>query len=253
MVQRRQRLPRDLGNAVVGVRRGKLVVRGGEVERGVNPTAWLDEANITRGTPARRAASNTCTCPGYGPRRSVPGCLAGHPAQVDHGVRAGAGLGMRPGRSPRPGRPLHQARAGRRGDVQQAQDPAGRVSRAQHGPDPAGPAGDDDNGHGSRAYVAGRARSCPVLPQTRQRIEVSGDCGGLWCLMKSQDRWLFSKDLPSSVKATIIIPQSIAWRIFTKGIDGETARSQVTRAGTKPWPHTSCNWSLSLADCLTSW
>jgi uncharacterized protein (TIGR03083 family) len=64
-------------------------------------------------------------------------------------------------------------------------------------------------------------------------IEVSGDCGGLWCLMKSQDRWLFCKDPPSSVKATIIIPQSIAWRIFTKGIDRETARSQVTMSGDK--------------------
>jgi uncharacterized protein (TIGR03083 family) len=64
-------------------------------------------------------------------------------------------------------------------------------------------------------------------------IEVSGDCGGLWCLMKSHDGWMFSKDLPSSVKATIIIPQSIAWRIFTKGIDRETARSQVTMSGDK--------------------
>jgi hypothetical protein len=35
------------------------------------------------------------------------------------------------------------------------------------------------------------------------------------------------------VKATIIIPQSIAWRIFTKGIDRETARSQVTMSGDK--------------------
>jgi hypothetical protein len=51
--------------------------------------------------------------------------------------------------------------------------------------------------------------------------------------MKSRDGWMFSKDLPSSVKATIIIPQSIAWRIFTKGIDRETARSQVTMSGDK--------------------
>lgn len=64
-------------------------------------------------------------------------------------------------------------------------------------------------------------------------IEISGDCGGLWCLMKSQDGWVFCKDLPSSVKATIIIPQSIAWRIFTKGIDRDTARSQVTMSGDK--------------------
>jgi hypothetical protein len=52
-------------------------------------------------------------------------------------------------------------------------------------------------------------------------------------VMKSQDRWMFSKDPPSSVKATIIIPQSVAWRIFTKGIDRETARSQVTMSGDK--------------------
>jgi uncharacterized protein (TIGR03083 family) len=64
-------------------------------------------------------------------------------------------------------------------------------------------------------------------------IEISGDSGGLWCLVKSQDRWMFCKELPSSVKATVIIPESIAWRIFTKGIDRETARSQVTMSGDK--------------------
>jgi hypothetical protein len=44
---------------------------------------------------------------------------------------------------------------------------------------------------------------------------------------------MFCKDFPSSVKATITIPESIAWRIFTKGIDRETARSQVTMSRDK--------------------
>ena len=62
-------------------------------------------------------------------------------------------------------------------------------------------------------------------------IEVTGDCGGQWCLLKSHDRWVFASDLPATISAHVAIPQSIAWRLFTKGIDGESARSEITIAG----------------------
>jgi uncharacterized protein (TIGR03083 family) len=64
-------------------------------------------------------------------------------------------------------------------------------------------------------------------------IEVSGDCGGQWCLLRSRDRWVFAGDLPSAISAQVVIPQSIAWRLFTKGIDRESARSELTITGDK--------------------
>ncbi len=62
-------------------------------------------------------------------------------------------------------------------------------------------------------------------------VEVSGDCGGQWCLLRSHNTWVFTSELPSAIVAHIIIPQSIAWRLFTKGIDRESARSKLTITG----------------------
>jgi uncharacterized protein (TIGR03083 family) len=62
-------------------------------------------------------------------------------------------------------------------------------------------------------------------------IEVSGDCGGQWCLTKSQGGWVFADELPSAIAAHIVIPQSIAWRVFTKGIDRESVYPQLTLRG----------------------
>lgn len=62
-------------------------------------------------------------------------------------------------------------------------------------------------------------------------IEVSGDCGGQWCLLKSQGGWGFASELAATVAAHIVIPQSIAWRIFTKGIDRESVYPQLTLRG----------------------
>jgi uncharacterized protein (TIGR03083 family) len=56
-------------------------------------------------------------------------------------------------------------------------------------------------------------------------IEISGDCGGRWCLVRSKEGWKFTGELPSRIAARVVVPQSIAWRLFTKGIDREVARS----------------------------
>jgi hypothetical protein len=65
-------------------------------------------------------------------------------------------------------------------------------------------------------------------------VEVSGDCGGLWCLRRSNDDWLFASELPPIITAHVTIPQAIAWRIFTKGIDRASARAQLTIQGDVP-------------------
>jgi uncharacterized protein (TIGR03083 family) len=62
-------------------------------------------------------------------------------------------------------------------------------------------------------------------------VEVSGECGGQWCLVKSDAVWIFADELPSEIAAHIVIPQAIAWRLFTKGVDRETAHPQLTIRG----------------------
>ncbi|MGB9415424.1 MAG: maleylpyruvate isomerase N-terminal domain-containing protein [Acidobacteriaceae bacterium] len=62
-------------------------------------------------------------------------------------------------------------------------------------------------------------------------IEVSGDCGGRWCLLRSNDIWQFTSKLLSAIASQIVIPQEIAWRLFTKGIDKDAARQQLTISG----------------------
>jgi uncharacterized protein (TIGR03083 family) len=74
-------------------------------------------------------------------------------------------------------------------------------------------------------------RSVPASIGASLLIEVTGDCGGQWCLVRAIDGWSFGRPSVSSVSATISIPQSIAWRLFTKGIDRDSAVSEITITG----------------------
>ena len=62
-------------------------------------------------------------------------------------------------------------------------------------------------------------------------IEISGDCGGNWILTRNAAGWRFVCELPDTIACTVTIPQEIAWRVFTKGIDRTEARAQSTVEG----------------------
>jgi len=74
-------------------------------------------------------------------------------------------------------------------------------------------------------------RNVAASVYTALMVEISGDCGGQWCLLRPHDRWSFTSELPSAIVSHVIIPQSIAWRLFTKGIHRESARAKVTIIG----------------------
>ena len=63
------------------------------------------------------------------------------------------------------------------------------------------------------------------------RFNVSGDCGGTWFLYRDQDRWVQVEDAQGRQVSEVTIPQEIAWRIFTKGIDRASAETQVSISG----------------------
>ena len=71
--------------------------------------------------------------------------------------------------------------------------------------------------------------SAPV--GTAIRITVSGECGGSWNLLRGDTAWMLTERERDQPAAETIIPQEIAWRIFTKGIDRASAQSQVKISG----------------------
>jgi uncharacterized protein (TIGR03083 family) len=66
---------------------------------------------------------------------------------------------------------------------------------------------------------------------THLRFNVSGECGGSWYLYRDSDRWVQVTAAQGLQLSETTIPQEIAWRIFTKGIDRGSAAAQVTVTG----------------------
>ena len=68
-------------------------------------------------------------------------------------------------------------------------------------------------------------------PGTYLQFNVSGECGGSWYLYRDGERWV-QVGLPQGRRRSeTTIPQDLAWRIFTKGIDRESAAAQVSVTG----------------------
>jgi len=74
-------------------------------------------------------------------------------------------------------------------------------------------------------------RDKPADPGTLLRFNVSGDCGGSWYLHRDGDRWVQIESPHGRQLSETTIPQDIAWRVFTKGIERETASAQVSISG----------------------
>jgi uncharacterized protein (TIGR03083 family) len=62
-------------------------------------------------------------------------------------------------------------------------------------------------------------------------VEITGESGGRWMLSRGATGWTLVESSGDEFAARVTIPQSLAWRIFTKGIDRESARHQVEMRG----------------------
>ena len=58
-------------------------------------------------------------------------------------------------------------------------------------------------------------------------VEITGDCGGSWCLLRASDGWHFGLPSREGSAATVSIPQELAWRLFTKGLPAGSDREQI--------------------------
>jgi uncharacterized protein (TIGR03083 family) len=70
-------------------------------------------------------------------------------------------------------------------------------------------------------------RSVPAEKGTLLRVDIAGDCGGTWRLQRNPDRWRLVAASPIAPTCRVSIPQEIAWRIFTKGIDRAAVEAQA--------------------------
>ena len=71
-------------------------------------------------------------------------------------------------------------------------------------------------------------------PGTMARFDLSGDCGGSWFLYREHDGWRLIRGEAGRERSRTVVPQEIAWRMFTKGIAREAAQAQVRVSGDRP-------------------
>ena len=62
-------------------------------------------------------------------------------------------------------------------------------------------------------------------------LEVTGECGGRWFLSRGSTTWEFLKRSTGEVACGVVMPQALAWRVFTKGVDRDTARAHIEIQG----------------------
>ncbi len=74
-------------------------------------------------------------------------------------------------------------------------------------------------------------RSVAAKPGSLAQSNISGDCGGSWHLFRDGGAWTLIASSAGEKISEVTIPQKIAWRIFTKGIAPEQARTQVQVTG----------------------
>lgn len=61
---------------------------------------------------------------------------------------------------------------------------------------------------------------------TTVRVEITGHAGGAWLLERNGGRWTLVTRAAVEPAAQVSIPQEIAWRVFTKGIDVTAALTE---------------------------
>jgi uncharacterized protein (TIGR03083 family) len=74
-------------------------------------------------------------------------------------------------------------------------------------------------------------REVEALPARSVRFEILGEAGGVWTLVRGNTGWdLFSGE-GSDPDALVTLDQETAWKLFSKGIDRESARKRVRITG----------------------
>ena len=64
-------------------------------------------------------------------------------------------------------------------------------------------------------------------------LEISGECGGQWFLSRGSTRGNFASRSVGEFASRVKTPQELAWRVFTKGINRDSAQTQIEIEGNR--------------------
>ena len=64
-------------------------------------------------------------------------------------------------------------------------------------------------------------------------LEISGECGGRWVLAKRSMEWNLATVAEGEFACRVRMPQELAWRVFTKGYDRDSALARVEIEGNR--------------------
>ncbi|MEN6532101.1 MAG: maleylpyruvate isomerase N-terminal domain-containing protein [Bryobacteraceae bacterium] len=73
-------------------------------------------------------------------------------------------------------------------------------------------------------------RRVDAEPGTAIRVEITGDCGGVWQIRRTATGWILMTPA-DPLNSRVVIPQEIAWRLFTRGIGRKAAETEVCIEG----------------------
>lgn len=74
-------------------------------------------------------------------------------------------------------------------------------------------------------------RDVPAQPGSVLQFNIAGECGGSWYLLRVENDWRLVAEPRGNNLSEVTIPQEIAWRMFTKGIDRHSAAAQTRVQG----------------------
>jgi hypothetical protein len=63
------------------------------------------------------------------------------------------------------------------------------------------------------------------------RIDIQGEAGGVWTLVRSADGWHLFTGSDGSPSATVSLSQDAAWKLFSKGLTPDQARRSINIDG----------------------
>ncbi|MEP6774475.1 MAG: maleylpyruvate isomerase family mycothiol-dependent enzyme [Chloroflexota bacterium] len=77
-------------------------------------------------------------------------------------------------------------------------------------------------------------RDTPAPEGTTIHVHITGDAGGDWSVVREPSAWKLYQGTTDSPTTSITMDQSTAWRLLTKGLTHEAARSAISFEGNQP-------------------
>jgi uncharacterized protein (TIGR03083 family) len=74
-------------------------------------------------------------------------------------------------------------------------------------------------------------REVTAAVDTTVKFTVTGEAAESWCIIREADSWRLYADTDIEPATIVTMPETTAWKLFTKGIDAAIAKQQTTITG----------------------